>query len=126
MTLTSRAPLNFTCFYCLCTGQPIINATSITATSISLSWSVPYGTVVTSSKVMWQRDTSGECPDEDEHSTTTTDNSTSYDVIGLEEDSSYSINVTVTNIAGSTVSNTITAITLEAGERGTDGAIDIP
>ena len=41
-------------------GQPIMSAvTSITATSISLSWSVPSGSVVTSSEVMWREASSG-------------------------------------------------------------------
>ena len=67
--------------------------------------------------MMWQRDTSGECPDEDEGSTTVSGGSTSYDIMGLEEDSSYSITVTASNAAGSSaVSNTVTAMTLEAGE----------
>ena len=65
---------------------------------------------------MWQRDTSGECPDEDEDSISLTDGSTSYDIMGLEEDSSYSITVTASNAAGSAVSNTVTAMTLQAGE----------
>ena len=68
--------------------------------------------------MMWQRDTSGECPDEDEDNISLTDGSTSYDIMGLEEDSSYSITVTARNTAGSSaVSNTVTAITLEAGEQ---------
>ena len=67
--------------------------------------------------MMWQRDTSGECPDEDEDSISLTDGSTSYDIMGLEEDSSYSITVTASNAAGNAVSNTVTAITLEAGEK---------
>ena len=91
--------------------------TSTAATSITLSWSVPSGSVVDSYEVMWQRDTSGECSDEDEGSTTITDGSTSYDIMGLEEDSSYSITVTATNSAGSAVSDAVTAMTLEAGER---------
>ena len=62
------------------------------------------------------RDTSGECPDEDEDSISLTDGSTSYDIMGLEEDSSYSITVTASNAAGSAVSNTVTAMTLQAGE----------
>ena len=67
---------------------------------------------------MWQRDTSGECPDEDEDSTTITDGSTSYEIMGLEEDSSYTISVTAVNAAGSSaVSETVTAMTEEAGER---------
>ena len=67
---------------------------------------------------MWQRDISGECLNEDEGSSTITDGSTSYDVMELEEGSSYSITVTAGNAAGSSrVSNTITAMTLEKGER---------
>ena len=67
--------------------------------------------------MVWQRDTSGECPDEDEDSTTITDGSTSYDIMGLEEDSSYSITVTASNAADSrAVSNTVTAMTLESGK----------
>ena len=67
--------------------------------------------------MMWQRDTSGECPDEDEDNISLTDGSTSYDIMGLEEDSSYSITVTASNAAGcSAVSNTVTAMTLEAGK----------
>ena len=65
---------------------------------------------------MWQRDTTGECSNEDEDSATITD--TSYDITGLEEDSSYSITVRASNTAGSSEdSNTVTAMTLEAGER---------
>ena len=97
-------------------GQPNVIVDSTTATSISLSWTSA-GSVVDSYEVMWQRDTSGECPDEDEDSISLTDGSTSYDIIGLEEDSSYSITVTTSNAAGSAVSNTVTAMTPEAGER---------
>ena len=104
--------------YCIGPGIPRISIDNTTATSVSLSWSVPSGSVVDSYEVMWQRDTSGECPDEDEDSISLTDGSTSYDIMGLEEDSSYSITVTASNAAGSSaVSNTITSMTLEAGER---------
>ena len=72
---------------------------------------------ITGYEVLWQRDTSGECPDEDEGSVTITDDFTSYDIMGLEEDSSYNITVRASNAAGiSAVSNTVTAMTLEAGE----------
>ena len=86
-----------------------------TATSFSLSWTSA-GSVVDSYEVMWLRDTSGECSDEDEGNATITDGSTSYDIMGLEEDSSYTIIVTATNIAGSSAVS-ITEMTLEAGER---------
>ena len=67
---------------------------------------------------MWQRDTSVGCSDEDEGSTTITDGSTSYEIMGLEEDNSYIISMTAANAAGSSaVSETVTAMTEEAGER---------
>ena len=96
-------------------AQPHVTVGITTATFTSLSWTSA-GSEVDSYKVMWQRDTSGECPDEDEDSISLTDGSTSYDIMGLEEDSSYNITVTASNAAGdSSVSNTVTAMTLEAG-----------
>ena len=97
-------------------AQPHVTVGTTTPTSISLSWTSA-GSEVDSYEVMWQRDTSGECPDEDEDSISLTDGSTSYDITGLEEDSSYSITVTASNAAGSSsVSNTVTTMTREAGE----------
>ena len=50
--------------------------------------------------------------------TITDDSIASYDITGLEEDSTYSITVTASNSAGSSaVSNIDTAMTIEAGER---------
>ena len=89
--------------------------TSTTATTISLSWSIPSGSVVDSYEVMWQRDTSGDCPDEDEDSMSITDGSTSYMITGLEEDSSYSITVEAINSIGMATSNTATGMTQDAG-----------
>ena len=103
----------------LCTvpGQLTITVTSTVPTSITLSGSVPSGSVVTSYQVMWQRDTSLECPDdEDEDSDIVTGDFTEYTITGLEEDSSYIITVTVFNDAGSR-EDTVIAITEEAGER---------
>ena len=100
-------------------GQVMLNEVSTTtATSISLSWSVPTGSVVTQYLVEWQRDTSVGCSDEDQGNTTITDGSTmSYDIPELEENSRYTITVTVSNSAGTApVSNTVTAMTLLAGE----------
>ena len=100
-------------------GQPSVNVTSITATSISLSWSLTSGSVVTSYKVMWQRDTSVGCSDEDEASGIINTNSisTSYVISGLEEDSLYMITVTAVNSIASVVSETVTAMTKDAGEK---------
>ena len=68
---------------------------------------------------MWETDDIGGCSGgSDMDSTTITGGSTSYDIMGLEEDSNYTITVTASNSAGSSeVSNTVTAMTLEAGER---------
>ena len=100
-------------------GQPSVNVTSITSTSISLSWSVPSGSVVTSYEVMWQRDTSVGCSDEDEASGIINTNSisTSHVISGLEEDSLYRITVTAVNSIANVVSETVTAMTKEAGEK---------
>ena len=97
-------------------GQPTVNVVTTNATSISLSWNVPSGSVVTSYEVMWQRDTSVGCSDEDEGSTTITDGSTSSEIMGLAGISSYTLYVTATNAAGSVVNN-VTAMTLGGGER---------
>ena len=68
---------------------------------------------------MWETDDVGECSGgSDMGSTTINDDSTSYDITELEEDSTYSITVTASNSAGSSaVSNTVTAMTMGAGER---------
>ena len=65
--------------------------------------------------VMWQRDTSGECPDEDIDSITITDGSLSYTITGLVKESSYTITVTATNAAESAVSDPVTGMTGETG-----------
>ena len=69
---------------------------------------------------MWETDDVGGCSGgSDMDSTTITDDSiASYAITGLEEDSTYSITVTASNSAGSSAfSNTVTAMTMEAGER---------
>ena len=100
-------------------GMPSVTVVTTTSTSISLSWSVPSGSVVTSYEVMWQRDTSVGCSDKDEDSRTINTNSisTSYVISGLEEDSLYMITVTAFNSIVSIVSDTVTVMTKEAGER---------
>ena len=99
-------------------NAPQISVSVITRreTSVSLSWSDASGSVVISYEVMWQRDTSGECPDEDEGSASFSGDSTGYVITGLEEGSSYGITVTARNAGGSS-EVTLTAMTLEAGEK---------
>ena len=96
-------------------GMPVISISSTTLTTISLSWTIASGTV-DSYEVMWERDTSRECPDVDEGNATITNGSVSYFNVELEEDSNYTITVTATNTAGSTTSDSVTGVTGEAGE----------
>ena len=94
---------------------PVLSLASPTeAFTISLSWTSA-GPVVSSYEVAWQRDTSGECPDEDEGSTTITDGSTNYEIMGLAGISSYTISVRASNEAGTALSNTLTVMTIAAG-----------
>ena len=86
-------------------GQPSVTVSSTTPTTISLSWSVPSGSVVDSYEVMWETDSSA----------TITDGSTSYTITGLEEETNYTITVTATNAAGSAASEPVTGATLRAG-----------
>ena len=98
---------------------PVITVDFTTATSITIFGGVPSDSVADSYEVMWERDTSLKCTGFSHmDSTTITDDSTSYDITELEEDSTYSITVIASNSAGSSaVSNTVTAMTMEAGER---------
>ena len=95
-----------------------MTAGTTTATTITISWTSA-GSEDVSYEVMWERDITVECSGfSDMDSNTITDGSTSYYITELEEDSTYSITVTASNSAGSSaVSNTVTAMTMEAGER---------
>ena len=91
--------------------------TLVTATYIRITGSVSSGSVVTGFVVEWQRDTSVGCSDEDEDTISENGDFTSYTITGLEPGNRYSITVTVSNSAGTAVSNTVTAMTVETGER---------
>ena len=93
---------------------PVLEVASTTATSISLSWTSA-GTVVDSYEVMWERDTSGECDDEDTNSTSLSGSSFSYTIQDLEEDSTYTITVSASNDIGS-ADGSINGATMEAGK----------
>ena len=96
-----------------------MTAGTTTATTITISWASA-GSEDVSYEVMWERYTSLKCTGFSHmESTTITDGSIgSYDITGLEEDRTYSITVTASNSAGSSeVSNTVTAMTMEACER---------
>ena len=91
--------------------------TLVTATFIRITGSVSSGSVVTGFVVEWQRDTSVGCSDVNEDTISETGDFTSYTIMGLEPGNRYSITVTVSNSAGTAVSNTVTAMTVETGER---------
>ena len=92
---------------------------SETATSITILFNVVTGSVVTSYEVMWETDDVGGCSGgSDMGSTTITDDSASYEITGLEEDSTYSITVAASNSAGSSgLGSPVLSMTMEAGER---------
>ena len=105
------------CLFNYSVETPVLSAGTSTATSISLSWTSA-GSEAVSYEVMWRTDDIGRCTSgsSDMDSTTITGGSTSYDIMGLEEDSSYTITVTASNSAGSSeISGTVTEMTLEAG-----------
>ena len=101
--------------YVIVPGPPVASLASATATTISISWSIPSGSVVDSYDVTWQRDTLVGCSDEDQGTTTISGGSTGYVIIGLEGDSSYIITLRAFNAAGSS-EDTIETMTQEAGE----------
>ena len=91
--------------------------TIVTATTITIIGRVP-GSVVTGFVVEWQRDTSVGCSNVNERTISESGEFTIYTITGLEPGNRYTITVTVSNSAGTApVSNTVTAMTLEAGER---------
>ena len=97
---------------------PVLSVITTSATSISLSWTSTDSDDV-SYEVMWDTDDIGGCSGiTDMNSTTVTDGSTSYDIIGLEEDSSYSITLTVSSPKAAETSDrvNVTIKTLEAGK----------
>ena len=100
--------------------MPTAVVSSTTESTIHLTWSVPSGSVVDSYEVKWERDTSGECPDEDVGNATITHGPTSFNIRQLEESSTYNITVTANNIAGSVASDPIISMTRKTGRMLTD------
>ena len=94
----------------------VLSVVSATATTVSLSWSSA-GFGVDSYEVMWQRDTSGDCPDEDDGNTILAGGSSTYNIFitGLEEASTYTMTVTAMNEFGYAITNNITATTSGEG-----------
>ena len=94
------------------------DTTSPSSTAITITGSVPSGSVVTGFEVRWQRDTSVGCSDEDESTISGTGAfPNSYQISRLEPGNRYTITVTVSNAAGTApASNSVTGTTLETGE----------
>ena len=84
-------------------------------TTIPIVWTSS-GSVVYRYIVMWERDTSGECPDVDIGNDTIPGGSTFYIIKNLEEDSRYFILVKAVSSAGTLNSLKVTGVTSEAGE----------
>ena len=112
--------------YCVITvlfivpSAPVLNESpTVTTTSITITGSVPAGSVVTSFHVEWQRDTLIACSSVEDHGSITNNSNsfTRHKIDGLQPGNRYTINVTVFNGAGSAVSNSVTATTMETGER---------
>ena len=95
-------------------GRPSITTFNPSTSSISFSWSVPSGSVVTSYIVIW---TSKECPGGVLTGTDTISSSaTSHTLPGLRGGTTYTVTVTATNPAGTNRSNSVTGETEEYGE----------
>ena len=97
--------------YVTAPGPPNVTVDSLTASSISLSWSVPSGSVVISFEVSWRAVNSDggttEADGDERGRTSGSITDTSYTIGELESGTLYSITVKATNGAGSTVSQPI-------------------
>ena len=94
--------------YPLVPGQLTVRVTSTTSTSISLSWNVPSGSVVTSYEVMWRALSSGDEANDDGGSETSGSiTSTSYTIQELESFTIYNITITAINADGIAISQPI-------------------
>ena len=87
---------------------------STTSTSIQISWTGSCSKV-DKYEVKWERDTTRECCDVNLFNKTIINDSTSYNITELEEDSHYTIIVTA-NKSGIVVNSSIMEVTPEAGK----------
>ena len=97
-------------FFVYTVEAPFLSVNCTSTTSILISWTAHTLRTVLH-EVVWQ--TSGECLSGDHGSMTITDGSNTFSIFDVQENCGYSITVTATNTAGSTHSNTITAMTKE-------------
>ena len=91
-----------------------MTAGTTTATTITISWTSA-GSEGVSYEVMWERDITIGCSDEDEGSATITDDSMNYVITDLFGISDYIITVIASNPINTETSNEIRSTTTEAG-----------
>ena len=91
--------------------KPVIVSNKTTETTISISWSVPTGSVVEQYEVEWS---SHQCPDGQVE--TIARNSSDFTVSNLWPETSYTISVTAINSAGRSTSDNQTLQTLAMGK----------
>lgn len=94
-------------------GQPHLITENGTS-SISLTWSYPSGSEVTSILVEWS---SNQCSGDGlDGNTLITDGSTNYDILNLRSDTSYTLSLTARNSAGSSPTEQMTVYLEETGK----------
>ena len=91
-----------------------MTADTTTATTITISWTNA-GSDGVSYEVMWERDITVGCSDEDEGSNTINDDSMNYVITDLFGISDYIITVIASNPINTETSNEIRSTTTEAG-----------
>ena len=106
-------------FFTVPSALVLHSSPTVTSTTITITGSVPSGSVVTGFEVHWQRNTSVGCSYSNQRTITENQGfSGSYTITGLEPGNRYTITVAVFNAAGSApVSNAVTATTEESGKR---------
>ena len=106
-------------FFTVPSALVLHSSPTVTATTITITGSVPSGSVVTGFEVQWQRDTSVGCSNRNQSSFNVYPGfGGSYTIPGLEPGNRYTITVAVFNAAGSgPVSNAVTTTTEESGKK---------
>ena len=117
-----------TAFFTVPSAVVLHASPTATDTTITITGTVPTGSVETGFVVQWQRDTSVGCSYSNQRILTVNQNfSGSYRITGLEPGNRYTITVRVFNTAGSgPISNTVTATTMQTSKRLSQYYILIP
>ena len=95
-------------------GQPVIESGEITATTISISWSVPSGFVAEYYEIEWS---SHKCPGaQTQRNAIMTGAATNFTIPELRAGTEYNVLVIAINPAGNFTTNVLSIHTLEMGE----------